>query len=212
MFGGFGQVARIFLERVIAVLGACAISCAALADIIDGRIQGLGIDAPGIQRILGLGFDHRQRHQDTLDRNKTIASLGGNLFGLVQHLAGRAVQIDLPGVTCDLGQFSDGKINLLNHALGIPTRAINQVGCEPLFVVKQCLEEMFGRKPLMAFAHCNRLGRLHKTARPFGEFFQIHFVLLIKRPDHWVPAIAAHPFMGLAQKMGSQRRYFKHPH
>ena len=40
-----GEVARVFLERVIALLGRRGIGGAALAQIVDGLVQGLGVDA-----------------------------------------------------------------------------------------------------------------------------------------------------------------------
>ena len=105
LLGGLGEIARVFLQRVIALFGARRIGGAALANIVDRGIERLRGHIPRLERLFGLGFDHDKRHQHPLDRHETIARLGGELFRLVKDLASRAIEIDLPRIARDLGLF-----------------------------------------------------------------------------------------------------------
>ena len=60
------------------------------------------------------------------------------------------------------------------YRLGVTARSADQIGAQPFLVVEQDLEQMLRRQPLMTAAQCEVLGRLDKTLRPFGVFFEIH--------------------------------------
>ena len=89
----FGQVASIFLERVITFLGTCGIGSTTFTDFIDSVVQTLRRHSASGQRILGLGFNNSQRSQKPFDRYETVTGFGGHLFGLVQNLAGLGIHI-----------------------------------------------------------------------------------------------------------------------
>jgi hypothetical protein len=101
----FGQVAGIFLQRVIALLGIGAVGGAALADVVDRLVErgrgdaGLGQDLRGF-----CGFLHRQRQQQALDRDVAVTGLLGGFLGGVEHLRQRLGQIKLAVAALHLGQ------------------------------------------------------------------------------------------------------------
>ena len=86
--GQFGQVAGIFLQRVIVVLGGGAVGGAALAQIGDRGVEVLSGDAGILQdfRRFGAG-GQRQRQQQIFGGDETVAGLLGRLFGIVEQLA-----------------------------------------------------------------------------------------------------------------------------
>src|SRR5205823_13118556 len=91
-----GQIAGIALERVVAFLGRGAVGLAALAQILDRRIELLRRHPAGGERIAGSGLlGQRQRQQQPLDRDETVAGLLGNLFGLLEDPSNLGGKIDL---------------------------------------------------------------------------------------------------------------------
>ena len=106
---GLCQIAGVFLQRVIALLGRCGIGGAALADIVYGRVQLLGGNSACIQRLFGFSGDYGHGHQDAFDRYETVACLGGDAFRLVQHLDGGGIHIDLTAIALYLGQAGESE-------------------------------------------------------------------------------------------------------
>ena len=173
-----GQVTCVFLERVIAFLRRGSVSGATLANVVDRLIQFLRGYGPGLQRVLGFGFHHAQRHQHAFNRHKTVAGLGGDLGGLVQNLGGLAVHVNLARIAADLGDFPHRGIQCLNHTIGRAARTSNQVARQPLIVIHQCFEYMCGLQPLVPLAQRNGLRGLHESPCPLGELVQVHGLLL----------------------------------
>ena len=96
--GGLRQVARIFLQRVIGVFGRGRIRSAALAQRLDGGIEILRRDAGSFQNLAGLAvLFQRQREQQPLDGDETVAGLLAGLFGRVENARQRRIEIDLAG-------------------------------------------------------------------------------------------------------------------
>ncbi|EAP78060.1 hypothetical protein ISM_07185 [Roseovarius nubinhibens ISM] len=174
LVGGPRQVARIFLERLIGVLGAGTVGGAPLADIIDRFIELLRADAAGLERLFRRALDHGKRRQNALDRHETVTRLLGELFGLGKDLAGLLIHIGLARVAGDDRDFRDGDIQGLNHPCRLAARAFDQVARKPLVIIHQCFQYMFGRQLLMAFPHGDRLRCLNKATRPLGELFKVH--------------------------------------
>ena len=80
------KVASEFLERVIAILGACRVGGAALAQLVDRGVQPVGLDPGGSQRLArrrrgGEG----EREQQPFNGNETVARLLRHLLGAVEH-------------------------------------------------------------------------------------------------------------------------------
>ena len=107
-----GEVAGVFLERVIGVLGRRRIGGTALAQRFDRGVEvlrrhpGLGQDLAG----LGILLD-RERKQKALDGHVGIARLLGDLLGGVEHSPERRLQIDLAGAAAlDLGALGERRL------------------------------------------------------------------------------------------------------
>ena len=83
--GPFGQVLGVFLQRVIAIFCARRVRGAAFADVVDGCVERLGVHAARGQRVFGRRAHHGQRHQQPLDRDKTVARFLRQRLGLAQH-------------------------------------------------------------------------------------------------------------------------------
>jgi hypothetical protein len=174
----FRQVAGVFVERVIAFFGGRGVGGAPLAEVVDRGVELLGGDRARIQRVLGARFHHGERHEDAFDGNEAVARLLRDLLRLVEHLRGLLVEIGLPGVARHLGDPPDGAVQRLGHAFGRSARAADEVGGQPLLVVHEGLQEVFGQEPLVAFPHRDGLCGLKEPARPFRELLQVHRLLL----------------------------------
>ena len=92
-----GQVAGVFLQRVIALLGRGAVGLAALAHLLDRSVEALRVDPRRGQRLRRAGpGSRRQREQQPLDRHKTVAGALRQLLGLLEHPRQFGRHIDLP--------------------------------------------------------------------------------------------------------------------
>ena len=91
-----GQVAGIFLQRVIGVLGRRGIRGAALAQRLDRGIEVLRRDAALAQDAAGLAvLLQRQPEQQPFDGDKAVAGLLGGLFRGVERARQFGREIDL---------------------------------------------------------------------------------------------------------------------
>ena len=84
--GGLGEVAGVFLERVVGLLGAGGVGGAALAQLVDRGVEPLRREARIGEDALRLAFlGQAKRLQRALDRDEAVAGLGRHLLGLVEH-------------------------------------------------------------------------------------------------------------------------------
>ena len=173
---GLGQVAGIFLQRVIGVLGRGAVGGAALAQRLDRRVQVLRRDAALAEDGAGLAvLLERQPEQQPLDGDKAVAGLFGGLFRGVERARQFRRQIDLPGAASgNFRQLVERVLGRLEDGAGIAAGAVDQTAGKPLAVVQQHFQHMQRRELLVAVAHRQRLRRLDETARTLGVFFNIH--------------------------------------
>ena len=172
-----GEVAGIFLERVIGVFGGSRIGGAALAQRLDRGVEvlrrhpGLGQDLAG----LGILLD-RERKQQALDGDVAIARLLGDLLGGVEHAPERRLQIDLAGAAAfDLGALGKRRLVGGQGLTRAAARAVDEPGGQSFGVVQQHLEQMLGRELLMTLALRHRLRGLHEAAGAVGVFLEIHW-------------------------------------
>ena len=174
---GFGrEIAGVFLERLVAVLGARAVGAPALAKVVDGGVQPLrrcsGILEDIRRRRRGL---HGQRQQQAFRRDISIARLVGKPFGGFEYARRFRCQIDLAGATAfDLGQSAERRIGLLERRVGSASGGGDQVGRQPLAIIEQYLEQMLRREALVTGAKRQRLRRLHEPARSLGIALEFH--------------------------------------
>ena len=181
-----GQVAGIFLQRVIGVLGARRIGGAALAQVVDGGVEGLRRH-PGVRQDLA-GFRallHRQREQQALDGDERIARLLGDLLCVVEDARRRRRHIELARpCALHLRQLIEREFDLLQRLTRVPSRLVDEAGAKALLVVQQDFQDVLRRKLLMAFAKRQRLRRLDEAARSFRIFLEIHdFTPQASAPD-----------------------------
>ncbi len=180
------QVAGIFLQRVIGVLGGGTVRRAALAQRFDRGIEtlrrdaGLGEDLPGVAGLL-----RSEREQKPLDRDKTVAGLLAGLFGGVEHPRQSRIEIDLAGAAArDFRALGERGFGRGQRRARIAAGAVDQAGAQPLRVVEQDFEQVIGGELLMSLALGERLGRLDKTAAAVGIFLEIHMFFLPLRRRH----------------------------
>ena len=188
-----GEVAGVFLERVIGVFGGSGIGGAALAQRFDRGIEVLRRD-PGLgQDLAGLGILlDREREQQALDGDVGVARLLGDLLGGVEHAPERRLQIDLAGAAAfDLGTLGERRLvggqGLARAAAG----AVDEARGQSFGVVEQDLEQMLGRELLMTLALRQRLCGLHEAAGAVGVFLEIHWKRLpLSRSPEARPGLA----------------------
>jgi hypothetical protein len=149
-----GEVAGVFLERVIGILGGGAVGGAALAERFDGGVEVLRRDAGAGENPSGLAvLVERERKQQPLHRDEAVAGLLGDLLGLVEDARHRGRQVDLagpgPGHFRKLRQRGLDRRQRLARA---PAGAVDQPRRQPFRVVEQDLEQMLGGELLMALA------------------------------------------------------------
>jgi hypothetical protein len=145
------QVARVFLERVVAVLGARALRSAPLANLVDRGIEALrgraGIleDAAG-----GAVAGQRQCEQQALRRDEAVAGFVRQLLGLVEDARQLGRHVDLTGAGAfDLRLLVERLFGRGQCARRIGAGIAQQAGRQAVLVVQQDLQKMFGSEPLM---------------------------------------------------------------
>ena len=171
-----GQVAGIFLQRVIGVFGRGAVRGAALAQRFDRRIEVLRRDAALAENGAGLAvLLERQPEQQPLDRDKAVAGLLGGLFRGIERARQFGRKIDLPGAASrDFRQLVERVLGGFEDRAGIAAGAVDQTAGKPFAVVQQHFQHVQRRELLVAIAHGQRLRRLDEAARALGVFFNIH--------------------------------------
>ena len=123
-----GQVAGVFLQRVIGVLGRCRIGGAALAQRLDRGVEVLRRDAGAGQDLAGVAvLVERERQQQPLDGDEAVAGLLGDLLGVVEDARQRRVEIDLAGAAArDLRPLGERRLDRLQGLAGIAAGAVDQ--------------------------------------------------------------------------------------
>ena len=107
---------------------------------------------------------------------------------------GRRREVDLAGAAArHLRHLAERRLDRGQGLARAAAGAVDQPGREPFRVVEQDFEHMLGGELLVALAQRQGLRGLDETARPLGEFLEIHQSLPRarprRRPDHrrtWV--------------------------
>ena len=144
----------VFLQRIIAVFRRCAVGLAALADIVDRRVQVLCRHA-GLSEDFGRigALRERQRQQQRFSRNIAVSCLFRDLSGLVEEKRRIGGQIDLTGP----GPFGPGQLVQRHLGRGQGPRRIaasgqDQTGGATFLVIEQNFQNMQRRQLLMIAA------------------------------------------------------------
>ncbi len=173
---GLGEITGVFLQRVVGILRRGRVGGAALAQSLDRRIKRLRRDpglAENFSRLAGL-FE-REREQEPLDRDITVAGLFTGLLGGLEHPRQGRIEIDLPGPAAgNLRPLGERRLGRRQRGARIAAGAIDQSGREPFRVVEQDFQQMFGGELLVPLALRERLCRLDETAAAVGIFLEIH--------------------------------------
>ena len=171
-----GEVAGIFLERVIGVLGRRGIGGAALAQRLDGGIEVLRRDAGAGEDFSRLAvLLQREREQQPLDGDVAVAGLVRDLLRLIEHARHGRRQVDLAGAAArHFREPGEHRLDRGERLARAAAGAVDQTAGQPLRVVEQDLEQMLGCELLVALAQGQRLGGLHETAGAVGVFLEIH--------------------------------------
>ena len=104
VFGRLGEVAGVFLQGIVALLGRRRIGGAPLAQVLDGFFERLSLHARLGERLGSIGAGrHVERLQQPLDRDEGIAGLLGDLLRLLENPRGLGRKVDLASTaTLDL--------------------------------------------------------------------------------------------------------------
>src|SRR5262249_9150166 len=153
------QVARVFLQRVIGILGGGAVGGPALAQGVDGRVEVLRADA-------ALGEDlsrfrilvQRPREKQPLDGDEAGPGLRGGSFGRIEKAGRGRRQVDLSRAAAgNFRQLRKRVLGLLENRARITARAVDQTTGEPFRIVEQNFEDVERRKLLVTLAGRKRL-------------------------------------------------------
>ena len=171
------QIPRVALERVIGLLGGRAVGGAALADVVDGRIQRRRVDAGILEGAAGIGRLHRQGQQQPLDRDELVACLVGDLLGRIEHTRQLGRQVDLTGTAAGhLGSLRqcelDGSQGIARAASG----TLDEPGCHAFRVVERHFQEMIRAELLVALPQSQALRGLHESLRAVCIFLEVHII------------------------------------
>ena len=176
--GRLGEVARVFLQRLVSVFGRSGVGGAALTQRLDGGIEILRRHAGKAENFAGLvGLLERERKQQPLDGHETVAGLLARLLGGIEDPRQGGIEIDLPGTAAgDLRAFGEHCLDGGQSLARIAARAVDQPGGESLGIVEQHLEQVLRGELLVPLARRERLGGLDETAAAVGVFVEIHIL------------------------------------
>ncbi len=173
---GLGEVARIALQRIVALLGGRGVGGAAFAQIVYRRVEALRRDAGIDEDRCRLGaFLERQRQQQPLGGDVLVAGLLGDLLGLVENACELPRRAGLARAAAgDLGTLGEIGVDGQKCRLGITARFADETRGHALAVVEQRFQKVLGCQLLMAFTKRNGLRRLHETASAVRIHLEIH--------------------------------------
>jgi hypothetical protein len=128
--GGLGQVAGVFLERVIAFLGRGTVGRATLAQVVDRAVELLGGDLARVERVLGARLDHGSAMRMRSTGTKLSPAFFA-IFSASSSTLGRLlVEIGLARVARDLGILPIAASRLV-HGSGEPPARRMRLAASP---------------------------------------------------------------------------------
>ncbi len=159
---------------------------AALAQVGDRLVQVQRRDAGGLQDLGALGAArHGQRQQQIFGGDEAVAGLLGDLLGIVEQLGRVGRQIDLARLALDLRQLGERALDPGPHLFRLAAGRRDQPRGQALFVIDEDLQKMFGGEVLVIGAQRQPLGGLHESARPLGEFLDVHLASKPSAPERF---------------------------
>ena len=162
-----GQVARILLQRVIALLGARGVRGPALADVVDRRVQPLRRDA---RPTSAMSFAPDLVTASAVSIRSTVTKLSPaclrELLRLGQHLRGLPVHVELVAAALDPRHLGERRVDRRQRLPGSPPARADQVRRQPLVVVEQRLQQMLRQEPLVVLADARSSAPPARTRAP----------------------------------------------
>ena len=187
------EIPRVFLQRIIALLGTRRIGGTALAQIIYRLVQRLRGHASFCEDIRGLGgFLDGEGRQQALDGHETVAGFLGHLFGGGENLRHGRSHIELAVAAFDFRHRVECCLDAEPHGIGVAARAADKGRSQPFLVVDQDFQKMFGGELLVAARKRHGLSGLDETAYPLRVFFDVHKL----SPLHLRPALRRRSGLG----------------
>ena len=175
--GGLGEVAGEFLQRIVAVLGACRVGGAPAAELVDRFVQRLRLHARSRQRLASRRACRKgERQQQPLDGHIAVPGLLGDLLGLIEEADGIVVEPGRLGrpASGDRGQLGQRSVDLAGRQVRIAAGGADQAGCHALLVLEQGFEDMLRRDALMIEPDCDSLRGLEKALRAVRVLLKVH--------------------------------------
>src|SRR5579885_3443412 len=174
--GRGGEIARVFLQGVVPLLGGGGIGPAALAQILDGAVQQLRRHMRRRERrCRRRSLGERQGEEEALDGDEAVPGLLRELFRLLEQARRFRRQIDLSrALPLDPRQARELRLDRPPRGRRIAAGRADEIGAKPLPVVEENFEDVLGRQPLMPAAQRQSLRRLNEALGPFGIFLEIH--------------------------------------
>ena len=175
---GFGEIAGIFLQRIIGVFRRGAVGRAALAQIGNRLVEILRGDAGILQDARHVGARrHGQREQQIFGGDEAVAGLGCNLLGVVEQTRGFRREVNLPVAAFDARHFRQCDIVLRAHLRRIAARGRDKPRSQAFLVVQQHLQKVLRQELLIVGTQSERLRGLNEALRALREFLNVHSVL-----------------------------------
>ena len=169
---GLGEVAGVFLERVIGVLGRADIGGAALAQRLDRGVEVLRRDA-GRLRILpaSLSFSSASASSSRSTVTKLSPALSATFSAVVEHARQRRLEIELAGAAArTLGRLASAASTAASASREWPPERSISPAASPSGSSSSTLSRCSVRELLVPLAQGKRLRRLHETAGAVGVF------------------------------------------
>ena len=179
--GGLGEVAGIFLERVVSLLGASRVRGAALAQLVDRGIEplrrqpGIGKDALRLAPLCSWPAPGAAR--------STVTKLSPALLAIcsawssMRDNAGDSMGLRRRRRPRPWAAWRAPHRCACSACLALPPARCDETGRHALGIVEQRLEQVLGRNLRVAVADRKRLRGLDEAFEPVGEFIEIHGLL-----------------------------------
>ncbi len=193
---GLGQVAGIALEGVIAVLGRGAVGGAALANGGGGGFQALG-GGPGVLQDLGrVAAFLGDGDQQALGGDEGVAGLLGAALGGLEDARGVGLHVELAAGPIDARRLGQQGVGRRVGGVGPAAGALDQGAAEPVLLLEQDLEQMFGPQLLVPLGQGQALGRLDRGLGAVGIEIDLHAVSPSKADAGRSPLLSTNDLRG----------------
>jgi hypothetical protein len=169
------EVLRVFLERLVLVLGALIGDAAAAPHVLEGREDGRLGETEGQERLRGSGLPVlEEREEEVLGGDVVVLEVRGDLFGEVQQLHEDGGEARLGVLAGDVRELREELRDLLRGLAGRDADALEERGHDAAFLLEEGVGEVFGRDFRMALG-AGRLGGLLKDFLGLvGEAVEVH--------------------------------------